>query len=259
LQEIILSASSGPFGTASRISLIAAEGDDATLLKQLGTYGIIKKPSAFIMGAIHDTPGALEDFGYRMESIVLAATGSGIGTCWLGGTFSRGSFAARMKLEHDEIMPAVVAAGYAAERRIFESAVRSFARADHRLPWNRLFFIDDFSKPLAPDSAGVYADALEMVRLGPSASNHQPWRIVKQGDLDIYHFYLERRESYRERNSRLFGMADMQRIDMGIALCHFELTARETGCKGKISVQDPGIETGTGNRSYVASWIDGNS
>ena len=254
LQEIILSASSGPFVTVYRISLIAAQEDDTTYLKQLGTYGFIKKPAAFIMGAIHDGPGALEDFGYRMESVILAAAGMGIGTCWLGGTFSRGSFAARMELENGEIIPAVVSAGYAAKKRFVESAVRAFANADSRKPWDVLFFNGEFNSPLSPGQAGEYADVLEMVRLAPSASNHQPWRILKEGGTHTYHFYIERTKNYLERNSRLFGMADMQRIDMGIAMCHFELTALESGCKGSFVVSDPCVVTGVQNRNYVATW-----
>ncbi len=39
----------------------------------------------------------------------------------------------------------------------------------------------------------------------------------------------------------MFGMADMQRIDMGIAMCHFELVADEKGITGKWEVADPGI------------------
>ncbi len=254
LGEIIVSSSSGPFGTESRISLLAAHEGDTTLLKQLGTYGMIKKPAAFIAGAVHDGPGALEDFGYRMESIILAATGMGIGTCWLGGTFSRGSFAARMELENGEIIPAVVSAGYAAKKRIVESAVRAFTNADYRKPWDVLFFNGEFNSPLSPVQAGEYADVLEMVRLAPSASNHQPWRILKDGNTRTYHFYLERTRNYLERNFRLFGMADMQRIDMGIAMCHFELSAREAGCKGNFVVSDPRVFTGEQNRNYVATW-----
>ena len=31
----------------------------------------------------------------------------------------------------------------------------------------------------------------------------------------------------------MFKMADLQRVDMGIAMCHFELTCNELGIKGK--------------------------
>jgi len=37
----------------------------------------------------------LENFGYRMELIVLHATDLELGTCWLGGTFFTQQFLAQ--------------------------------------------------------------------------------------------------------------------------------------------------------------------
>ena len=69
------------------------------------------------------------------------------------------------------------------------------------------------------------------VRQGPSASNKQPWRILKSADR--FHLYLQRTRGYRNVFTRMAQVDDMQRIDMGIAMCHFELTARELGLSGK--------------------------
>jgi len=63
------------------------------------------------------------------------------------------------------------------------------------------------------------------VRLAPSAVNRQPWRMVVMDD--VVHFYLQRAKSLGG------GKLDMQKIDMGIALCHFELMAKELGFKGE--------------------------
>ena len=54
----------------------------------------------------------LEDFGYLTESIILYATDLGLGTCWLGGSFTRSTFIERFPLAPSETMPAVVAIGY---------------------------------------------------------------------------------------------------------------------------------------------------
>jgi hypothetical protein len=48
----------------------------------------------------------------------------------------------------------------------------------------------------------------------------------------------------------------MQRIDMGIAMCHFELSARELGLAGRWAVSEPGIPTGDGLGEYTVSWLD---
>lgn len=50
--------------------------------------------------------------------------------------------------------------------------------ADTRFPFETLSFRNTFQEPLLPKSAGRFRDALEMVRLAPSAGNKQPWRIV---------------------------------------------------------------------------------
>ncbi len=83
----------GPFGAAVRFKLIAATDQDRKALKGLGTYGFIKGATGFIVGAVGHSRKNLEDFGYMMESAILFATDMGLGTCWLGGSFTRSSFA----------------------------------------------------------------------------------------------------------------------------------------------------------------------
>ena len=90
--------------------------------------------------------------------------------------------------------------------------------------------------------------------MAPSASNKQPWRIVHRGR--DWHFYLVRTKGYG-KESALFSalrLADMQRVDMGIAMCHLELAARELGLAGTWTFEEPGLgalETGV---EYTATW-----
>jgi len=100
-----------PFGTHPRFKLIASTEADTKFLRGLGTYGFIKNPSAFIIGAISPAPFDLEDFGYVMEAIVLQATRLELGTCWLGGTFTKSRFAKKMNLTPAESIPAVISKG----------------------------------------------------------------------------------------------------------------------------------------------------
>lgn len=60
--------------------------------------------------------------------------------------------------------------------------------ADTRFPFETLSFRNTFQEPLFPESAGRFRDALEMVRLAPSAGNKQPWRIVICGGADTAFF-----------------------------------------------------------------------
>lgn len=243
----------GPMGTRARLLLVAATDEDRQALKGLSTYGFIKGASGFILGAIPAGQLNQEDFGYVMEHAILYATSLGLGTCWLGGTFAKSRFAAKLALREDELLPAVTATGYcAAKRRVLESLIRQQARADHRLPWENLFFNGAFGIPLDRDTAGPFATVLEMVRSGPSASNKQPWRIVKAGTS--WHLFLQRTPGYAKRNQMLLDIADMQRIDMGIAMCHFALVAEELGLHGTWIVNAPDIAKPDTLTTYIASW-----
>lgn len=248
----------GPFGTRARLQLIAATEEDRQALKGLSTYGFIKGATGFILGAIPRGDCNQEDFGYVMEHAILYATSLGLGTCWLGGTFAKSRFAAKLDLREGELLPAVTTTGYcAAKRRVLESFIRQQANADRRLPWERLFFGGTFDIPLDRDGAGPFATVLEMVRIGPSASNKQPWRVIRDSaspDGALWHLFLQRTPGYAKRNQALLDIADMQRLDMGIAMCHFSLTAEELGLRGAWTVQEPDIAKPYALTEYIASW-----
>jgi hypothetical protein len=247
----------GPFGILERFELPAATAEDQRALHGLSTYGFIHNPPAFIIGATRPAPLNLENFGYRMELIVLHATDLDLGTCWLGGTFTRSGFMHKIHAADDESIPAVCSLGHIdLNASVVDQAVRQKAGSQYRLGWECLFYDEKFGAALTPQAAGGYAGALEMVRIGPSASNKQPWRIVKQGNL--WHFYLQRSKGYREWwVARLMAIADMQRIDMGIAMCHFALAVAETGLAGDWQVRQPTeieVTPSTNPAEYVVTW-----
>ncbi len=255
LRAFIAQVARGPLGNQTRFELVSAREGDAKALRGLGTYGFIKDASAFIVGAMGDGHNNLEDFGYSMEAIILKATDLGLGTCWLGGTFTKSRFAKKINLNGFETIPAVTSVGYVAERpRWLDGKIREAAGSDRRLPWEKLFFVGGFETPLTRESAGEFALPLEMVRLGPSASNRQPWRVIKDGSH--WHFYLRRSRGYRtSKYAKMLQMADLQRIDMGIAMCHFELAAREHGMKGVWQKDDPGMAIQGETTEYSVTWV----
>jgi hypothetical protein len=241
----------GPLGGRARFVLAAATEQDRQALKGLGTYGFIKDAPAFVLGAVDDSPKNLEDYGYLMEQIVLNATEADLGTCWLGGSFTRSNFSRKLALQKQETLPAVLSLGYSAENG--SNPLRQRVGGHTRLPWSTLFFDGQFGQPLPAEAAGAYAQPLEMVRLGPSASNKQPWRIVKAGPA--WHFYLQRTPGYRHNlASRLLQIVDIQRLDSGIAMCHFEMTARAAGLTGRWGMQEPALAKPDALTEYVVSW-----
>lgn len=238
-----------PFGSSVRIVLADAPGQGMGRVK--GTYGVVTGASTFLIGVLTPSEGGYEDFGYLFEAAILAVTSLGLGTCWMGGTFSRGYFADVAGIAEGEVIPAISPVGIVSDRRtLVDRLFMITAGSRSRKPFDELFFRDHFAGSAGRDvDAGPYALPLEMVRLGPSSSNRQPWRVVmKDGML---HFYLTRTPGY----SLLFAGVDLQRVDMGIAMFHFEQTLREQGGTGSWKIDDPGISPLPPMTEYVVSWV----
>ena len=134
----------------------------------------------------------------------------GIGTVWIGGTMDRAAFEKASALKEDEVMVCITPAGCPAKMSLRENMMRKGVKADQRKKTEEIF--EDrcpVDHSLAQD---VYRDAVEAVRLAPSAVNRQPWYIIH--DQNGFHFFLKR--SMKKSDS-----LDMQKVDMGIALYHF--------------------------------------
>ena len=213
--------------------------------QKLGTYGIIQGTRNFI--AVITTQEEVDalNLGYQIEKIVLITTGLGLGTCWLGGTFDRSSFEDHLALKNNEKLVILIAFGYKKNKQsMVESTMRILAKSDQRKTSSELFLEGDGKVALDLSAIGDYAKVLEMVRIAPSASNKQPWRIIK--DKDHYHFYLTRTPGYGVMNY------DLQLNDIGIAKCHFEfatLELKRNGVWETVSSAPTTID-----REYVTSW-----
>ncbi|MBQ7338693.1 MAG: nitroreductase [Clostridia bacterium] len=207
---------------------------------------VVSGTETYVGGKIKKSEHADVAFGYSFEMLVLHAWSLGIGTVWLGGTMNRPAFETAMGLGADEIMPCASPLGYVANKMSMrEGMMRKAIKADERLPFERLFFDGNFDMPLTKEKAGSLALALEMVRLAPSAVNKQPWRVVAcEGAV---HFYLKRSKGITRSDT-----LDMQKIDMGIALCHFALTAKACGLRVSFSSVAPAIKT---DDEYIASYL----
>jgi nitroreductase len=191
----------------------------------------------------------MEDYGYCMERNILKATSMGLGTCWLGGTFKRSGFADKISINESELLPVISPVGYSGDKRsVVDRMFRYIAASDKRKPWNELFYLHDTDNSLDDQNSGRFNTPLECVRLAPSASNKQPWRIIKGKDQEAFHFYLKRTPGYEN----IVKDIKLQNVDMGIAMCHFELSSTERGLKGDWSVNDPQIKSA--GMAYIASW-----
>ena len=212
------------------------------------TCPVVSGTELYLGAKVRRAPHVEEALGYSLEMLVLKAQSLGIGTVWVGGTMDRAAFERAMTLDADEMMPCMSPLGYPAKKMsIKETMMRKGVRADSRNPFETMFFDGDFGTPLTPEKAGELKQPLEMVRWSPSAVNKQPWRIVvnKNG----VHFYLKHNRGFTNKS-----VGDMQKIDMGIALCHFFLTAEEMGLKLRFCISDPEIPTES-DTEYIASYM----
>jgi len=238
---------SGPFGNRARFRIIKIpDTEKGKLNSEYGTYGFIKGAEYFVAGAIFRKVGALEDFGYLMEKIILKATELNLGTCWLAGTFKRSTFSRNLIIQSDEILPAITPIGIPTENeRPVGKLIRFVIRAKNRKLWSDLFFTEAFHALDPQNVDEPIRTALEMVRLAPSAKNKQPWRIVID-QKNLVHFFIE---------NSMDHILNYQKLDIGIAMCHFELTLRSFNKIGAWNTSDPQFSFDRRKYHYVCSWI----
>ena len=209
---------------------------------------VVSGTDLYIGAKVPCVPHMEEAVGYSFETLVLYAQSLGMGTVWVGGTMDRPAFERAMALAENEKMPCMSPIGYPAPKMsLRESLMRKGVRADSREPFLTLFYDGTFNTPLTPDRAGRLAYPLEMVRRAPSAVNKQPWRAVLRENA--IHFYLEHTKGFVSE-----AVGDMQKVDLGIALCHFALAAKESDLEIQFHISDPGITT-ENNVEYFASYL----
>lgn len=239
---------SNPFGPKVKFHLIEKSTESSG--EKLGTYGVIKGASSYLGASVANTEFGLEAIGYEFENLILYATHMGLGTVWLAATFSRDSFSSAMGIQEDELFPAISPVGYPIEKkRLKESLMRKVMKSDQRKPWEALFFNNKFGTPLTEKEAGLYAVPLEMLRLAPSATNAQPWRVVKDGD--VIHFYESHNANAKEEEKMI------KKVDLGIAIGHFHQTALERGLMGSFEKLSQSHIEVPENTQYIISWVDG--
>ncbi len=245
--ESFINSLDNPFG--KKVNFHYLDNREMKDEEKLGTYGVIKGAMQYIGTTIKLEPMALEALGYELEAVILYLAHIELGTCWLGGTFNRKGFAKAMNIEEDEIFPIITPYGYAATKKhMKEIVMRKMIKADQRKEWNQLFYINDFQTTLTKEKAGDLEVPLEMVRLGPSASNKQPWRILIKDNA--CHFYEYKQPGYSDSFPY-----DIQRVDMGIAAAHFDFSVKEKGLKGYFDTEcEPELEL-PDHMEYVFSWI----
>lgn len=216
--------------------------------EKLGTYGVIKGASTFLGVSVPNNEFGLLAAGYEFENLILYATDMELGTVWLAATFSKDSFSNAMKIDKEDLFIAISPVGYSSNKQtIQEKLMRKTMKASSRKPWGELFYDENFATSLTAEKAGKYAAPLEMLRLAPSATNAQPWRVLKFGN--VYHFYETHKKNASEEEAMI------KQVDLGIAIAHFHQTALEMGLSGKFEKLAQNPDMIPEDFHYMISWI----
>ena len=226
--EAFVSAVPNPFGVPVRFVLLDAKENGLS-------SPVLTGETLYAAGMVPKGANAEVAFGFSFERLVLFAWSMGIGTTWIGGTMKRELFERAAGLAGEEMMPCVSPLGYPAKKRsVKESMMRKGVGADYRLPADKLFFDGAWGVPLEAPSSDGLRDLLEMVRWAPSAVNKQPWRIIAADGG--FHFYEKHGRGFVSEKT-----GDLQKVDLGIALCHFVMGMEERGENPEVEIRDPGL------------------
>lgn len=224
IREAIVQATNVPLPGRYEIRVVENVSDSAI---RPSTYGVIKGALAYLLLFTAADRDSRMAGGYALELVVIAASRIGLGTCWVGGTFSAKSFCT--VAPKGMTLSIVCPMGYAAPKtRLIEKLMTRMAGSSSRKPFEKLFKLGNAATLLRKE----VALALEAVRVAPSSVNSQPWRAIQESD---------RVEFYS------VGHSVLNDFDLGIALCHFISALDELGVAAKV------VEAGA-EAEHPAGW-----
>lgn len=170
------------------------------------------KARHFILASSEPGEGYLENIGFLLQQADLYLSSRGLGGCWLGMS---------KPTRPVSILNFVI--------------VLAFGRADEPVHRDNA---SQFKRKAAAEVASIagmekISGMVEALRLAPSSTNSQPWYFTgSPGQIHVWRAKL---------NPIKAAVYDkMNRIDMGIALCHLWLSERQAGAQVVFgSVTDP--------------------
>lgn len=143
----------------------------------------------------------MEKEGYYGEMLVLEATLLGLGSCWVGTSYDRGSCACRV--ENGQVLDCVITIGYAEEALSLKEKMMARMMGKNRKTIDPLCSVEG-----SPEQ--WFYDGMAAVQKAPSARNLQPVRVRYENGVV---------------RAGIEGLRDRQPLDLGIAKLHFEIGA----------------------------------
>jgi nitroreductase len=205
-----------------------------------GLYGLFTSAPHYVLAVSQERPGYMENLGFCMQQLILAATARGLGTCWISDLYAEDDLLDLVPdLAPDEQIVALTPLGYADDSepaRMVQQLVRwSTARQGDRKPLRELVSRDTWAIPWTPGWRAEderLEQILELVRLAPSRANAQPWHmIVDTVARTLAVIATVDRTAHHKVPSwdSVHAGKPYYRVDGGIAMCHLDLAARSLG------------------------------
>jgi len=245
----------GPFGNTFKIVVLQKKMGDAP-----GTYGYIKNAPAVLAGVANYEKYTLFELAYVFHGLVLYLVSKGLQTCWVGASFKHGDIVEAGGVNEDEIVPAIAFIGYQKEKKngvrekhTFEKVMVKKLKPHNRRPLEEFSFLHDFSTSLRDETAGIFAGALNIAKLAPSAQNKQSWRVVVANDNTI-HFYVEKQLMHMVGEGFRKYACPPEYVENGIFARHFAIWMEDHGIKGQFSIDDPKIALPSSDCEYMVTW-----
>lgn len=187
------------------------------------SYGMFRGVKNYVALVVDNSyPFMREKAGYYGEQIVMKAVELGLGTCFVGGTFSSGHVDARVRA--GEELLCLIVLGYADEAHTSLAARLSRKIAKRRSKKPEDFFKSDISLLEAEKLFPALGQGLEAVALAPSALNKQPVEIGIASDSS--EALNGSANSVSEDGVTVTATVPednpMQLIDLGIAMFNFQ-------------------------------------
>ncbi len=184
----------------------------------------VKAPYYFLLFS-ENKEGFMINAGFMLQQLDLYLSANGIGTCWMGIAKPAKEIAADSNLDF------VTALAFGMPR---ESLYRQSISQFKRKPLEAITDITGMEK------------LLEAARLAPSATNSQPWYFT--ASKGYVHAYCVKPVFIKK-----FFHARLNIIDMGIAICHFWIAARQFGKEVQITDNENARANPPTGYYYIAS------
>jgi nitroreductase len=178
----------------------------------IADYGKVEAPHYLALTSESTNRGYVE-LGYRYEHVVLDLTAQGVGTCWIGKGFGDRELSRYVDIPSGQTSHVLIALG-----RLPDGEELSEIENPKRKELS-YFLVDESPDNLSEGKLQL----IDCLRRAPSALNGQPWRVYVDGE--VVHLYLKGRSKITKMV--LGDLAEMNRVDAGIGLCHLEVGGEE--------------------------------